>query len=88
MTFPPAWANRLPSWLVEQGGAVCALLLGVVATWSLRPFWVGLFATGFSVAYEFWLDGNAGKPEHRPLVDMGQRQVGILVGCLALALLR
>ena len=88
MTFPPAWASKLPSFVVEQGGAVLALLLGIVATWSLSPFWVGLFATGFSLAYEFWLDGNRGKPEHRPLVDLAQRQIGILVGALALWWLR
>ncbi len=76
MTFPPAWVNRLPSVVTEVClSAPAALALGMVATWSLSPFWVGLFATAFSLVYETAIDANGFSWK-----DVAQRQLGILAG--------
>ncbi len=81
MRFYDGWS----SWVVELlGGAAItgfAYLLSWMASLDLPLLAAGLAATAASVVYELSIDSNGWS-----WADVGQRQVGILVGLLILAL--
>jgi len=64
-----------PSWVVELAGgaALAACLLGAANGDVLSA---AVLCALTSLLYEFALDENRGKPDHRPWADIGQRGCG------------
>lgn len=81
----PFWW-KWSSWTVEliAGALLAAALLG---TGGSVPASI-VFSVVMSVWYEFLLDSNRGKPNHRPWVDVGQRAVGSAIILVVYALLQ
>lgn len=77
-----------PSIVTEIGSGVAAVLLSLLLIFpfpSVRwaPWLTGLTATGTSLIYEHWFDANGWS-----WVDVGQRQIGIVLGVVLLVATR
>lgn len=70
---------KWPSWVVELAAGVALVTAAQVS----QTLWVQAYiATSLSWIYETSFDVNLGKPYHKPWKDLGQRQVGIVLGLL------
>ena len=71
---------RWSSWATELAGGA---LLGAMFTFGAAHVVLGIIvATFISGAYEVFVDPSLGMPGHNIFKDVGQRQIGIVLGAL------